>query len=197
MTGKTKIAISACLLGQMVRYDGKDKKQPLIIDFFFKKFSDNLEIIPFCPEVAIGLGVPRAKIQAVKLKKQQIRILGVENHTYDVTEPLKLYACTFLQQHPDIRFFIVKSKSPSCGYQSTPLFISKEVSRNGTGSDSRYSIGKEGLTQIDESYEQISLTSGMFVQTVLELKPEIYIIDESRLTTEQACLSFLQQVAEV
>ncbi|MCW8931952.1 MAG: DUF523 domain-containing protein [Gammaproteobacteria bacterium] len=177
MKDKAKIAVSACLLGQRVRYDGKEKKHKLIVEVFLNQLSDKVEFIPFCPEVAIGLGIPRPKIQVVKSdtkknNKEQIRVLGVENHRLDVTEPLISYAETFLQQHPDIKAFIVKSKSPSCGFLSTPLF---EASLEG-------------------SYKQIDFTSGMFVQSLLKLKPELQIIEESQLTSEYACLSFLKSI---
>jgi len=148
---KIKIAISACLTGQKVRYDGKEKTQPLIMDFLL---SEPIDFVPFCPEVGIGLGVPRDKIQLVKQKDQQIRVLGVEDHTWDVTDALKLYARDFLIQNPDIKLFIVKSKSPSCAYQSTPLLSA------------------------EQSYEQVALVSGQFIQTIMELAPQMPIIDE-------------------
>lgn len=188
---KPKIAISACLLGQMVRYDGKEKKQPLIVDFFLNKkylnkkyvqhkLSGTVEVVPFCPEVGIGLGVPRAKIQAVQQKDEQIRIVGVENHTWDVTEALKSYAENFLQHYQDIQYFIVKAKSPSCGYQSTPLFPALIPAQ---------------AKQCAQA-EQIALVSGLFVQTILELKPQLHIIDETCLSTEQSCLNLLQQILQ-
>jgi uncharacterized protein YbbK (DUF523 family) len=143
-------------------------------------------VIPFCPEVAIGLGVPRPKIQAVSQKDRTMRILGVESHRLDVTDPLRLYARDFLQQHADLQYFIVKSKSPSCGFQSTPLFA-KQESKN-----------KEGaLTYENNHYKQIALTSGLFVLTLLEMKSELFIMDELSLTTEQDCLNFINLTADL
>ncbi len=179
MIEKIKIAVSACLLGQRVRYDGREKTHSVIVDFFLnhssnKSCSKQIEIVPFCPEVAIGLSVPRPKIQIVKGKDEQIRVLGVNNHRLDVTESLKLYAENFLQQHPDIRYFIVKSKSPSCGFQSTPLFELPEKEKS--------------------EYKQIDLTSGLFVQTLLILKPEQKIIEEARLTSRNDCFKLINLV---
>ncbi len=187
MMHKIKIAVSACLLGQRVRYDGREKTHALIVDFFLKQCSDQVEIVPFCPEVAIGLSVPRAKIQVVKRKDEQTRVLGVENHRLDVTEPLKSYAETFLQQYPDIRYFIVKSKSPSCGFQSTPLF---ELSG--------FELPEFELPEFEfpaqekQDYKQIGLTSGLFVQTLLLLNPEVQIIEEARLTSREACSDLIK-----
>ena len=164
------IAVSACLLGQPVRYDGQEKSQPLIIDFFVHRHSDRIKLVPFCPEVGAGLGVPRAKIQLVQQKGQPIRVLGVKNHTLDVTDAIQSYAREFLQQHPEVCFFIVKSRSPSCGHRSTPLFA-----------DTR-------------PVDVLELTSGLFVQTLLGLKPQVKIVEETQFITEQDCQQFLQQV---
>lgn len=189
MTYKTQIAVSACLLGQKVRYDGKEKKHELIMDVFLDKYSDTVDIVPFCPEMAIGLGVPRAKIQLVNYrygqKDEQIRLVGVEDHTLDVTYELQLYTEKFLLQYPDIKYYIVKSKSPSCGYQSTPLFIAQFISPADAENDS--------LLKKQDVYEYAELTSGLFVQTLQALKPEIVIIEETQLDSEEACLRFFQQ----
>lgn len=211
MIDKPKIAVSACLLGHRVRYDGREKKHSLIVDSFLNKFSDKVELVPFCPEVAIGLSVPRAKIQVVKDAGEQIRVVGVEDHRLDVTQPLKSYAELFLQQNPDIRGFIVKSKSPSCGLQSTPLFEqfaegfyqesaegSYEEPAEGSyeesaeGSFEEYAEGS--YKQAEGSYQQSGFTSGLFVQSVLLLKPELPIIEETQLTTEHACLNFIENL---
>ncbi len=172
MKCKLKIAVSACLLGHKVRYDGKQKKHPLIVDFFSVQNADKLEIIPFCPEVAIGLSVPRPKIQLIELKGEQIRVLGVENHTLDVTKALQSFAETFLAQNPDLTALIVKSKSPSCGSGSTPLLVREK-----------------------EAYRQIALSSGFFVQSLLALKPELQLVEETQLQTESACREFLQNIS--
>ena len=178
--------MSACLLGHKVRYDGKEKT--LAVEQFssFRHFS-KVDFIPFCPEVGIGLSVPRAKIQLVKEKQQPIRLLGAENHSWDVTEELTSYAHNFLQQYPDINCYIVKSKSPSCGYQSTPLFVTKSINENGD------------LSDYEQDYEQLAVTSGLFVQTILQLRPELLIMDELQFVQllesgERACLKFIQQL---
>lgn len=54
VTGKPKIAISACLLGENVRFNGGHKQSPLCS----QTLSDYFDFVPLCPEVAIGLGIP-------------------------------------------------------------------------------------------------------------------------------------------
>ncbi len=140
------------------------------MDIIAGKYSEQVEIIPFCPEMGIGLGVPRDKIELVRQKDESIRVLGVENHTWDVTDALQSYAEKFLKQYPFLDTFIVKSRSPSCGYNTTPVFVS-------------------GV--------EVAMDSGMFVQTLLKIKPDLKIINESALLTEQDCLSFMSQNAEI
>ncbi|MCU7939146.1 MAG: DUF523 domain-containing protein [gamma proteobacterium symbiont of Bathyaustriella thionipta] len=190
MTYKTQIAVSACLLGQKVRYDGKTKKHALIIDMFLNKGLSTVELIPFCPEVAIGLGVPREKIQVIRNKDKQIRLVGVEDHTLDVTHELQSYAENFLLQYPDIKYYIVKSKSPSCGYQSTPLFIS-QVDDEKSGLMKKHDNYNYNYNY---NYEQAELTSGLFVQTLQTIEPELVIIEETQFDSEEACLMFFQQI---
>jgi uncharacterized protein YbbK (DUF523 family) len=190
LNNKIQIAVSACLLGQKVRYDGKEKKHALIMNVFLNKYFDIVELVPFCPEVAIGLGVPRAKIQLVsdknRQKDKQIRVIGVENHTLDVTDELQLYAENFLLQYPDIKYYIVKSKSPSCAYQSGPLFnvrLRSQADADNTGLRNKYDYD-----------EQIELTSGLFVQTIQAVKPESVFIEETQLESEEACEQFFQLI---
>lgn len=153
MNDKLQIAISACLLGHKVRYDAQIlpvlDQNPILKQL--KLQPDQVEFIPFCPEVGIGLPVPRAKIQLVRNKNHQNRVVGVEDHTLDVTKQLESYAQDFIIRYPDINIYVVKSRSPSCGYQSTPLFA--------------------------QSQEQIALTSGLFVQTILNINAQLLIID--------------------
>lgn len=89
-----KVGISACLFGQAVRYDGLDKYAPLIVE----SLQTECELIPICPEMEIGLGVPRNKIQLVEVN-QTIRVREIENPTHDVSDLLKKSAENFVKSH--------------------------------------------------------------------------------------------------
>ncbi len=60
---KLKIGVSSCLLGQSVRYNGEHKYNQGVIDLF--DVDDRFEAVPVCPEVEMGMGVPREKVQIV------------------------------------------------------------------------------------------------------------------------------------
>lgn len=103
-----KLLISACLLGQPVRYDGKSK--PIAQLAWLKLLEQEHRLVVICPELAGGLPVPRAPAERIG-----DRVL-TENRI-DVTNEFKLgaeRALALCQQH-QIRFALLKANSPSCG----------------------------------------------------------------------------------
>ena len=61
ISGKPKLGISACLLGAEVRYNGGHKESRLCN----RTLNEYFDFVPVCPEVAIGLGIPREPIRLV------------------------------------------------------------------------------------------------------------------------------------
>ena len=80
---KIYIGVSSCLLGQKVRFDANHKEQSLLTQTLAKDF----EFVPVCPEVAIGLGIPRTPIHLVGDKDKQ-RAVNVRDESIDVTDQL-------------------------------------------------------------------------------------------------------------
>ena len=83
---KPKIAISACLLGENVRFNG-GHKQSLLCS---QTLSDYFDFVPLCPEVAIGLGIPRQAIRLVG-DPNHPQAVGSVNPALNVTQPLDDY----------------------------------------------------------------------------------------------------------
>src|SRR5690606_24477859 len=87
---KIPVGISSCLLGEKVRYDGQHQLQPYIEQTLGEFF----QFLPFCPEVAIGLGVPRQPIRLVRDRpgisgqSDQIRCVSLDGST-DYTATLE------------------------------------------------------------------------------------------------------------
>ena len=108
-----KVIISACLLGEQCRYDGKEKGVNAVVEAF-----KNYEIIPFCPETPL-FGTPRERISVVEIDGEN-RIMTDET-ARDVTSLLKEEIEKFCAQYPDVDAIVLKSKSPSCGYGTTPV----------------------------------------------------------------------------
>ncbi len=104
-----KLLVSACLLGEPVRYDGKSK--PLTSQTLETLQKQN-RIIAFCPEVAGGLATPRQPAE-IQFAGDSVKTVTGE----DVTEAFKSGARQALEicQQYDIRVAILTERSPSCG----------------------------------------------------------------------------------
>ena len=110
---KKKVIVSACILGEYCRYDGKTKK----IDVVAEALSE-YEIIPFCPEAPL-FGTPRERINVLDINGKN-RIVTDETNR-DVTQLLEDEINAFIKLYPKVDRIILKSKSPSCGYGTTPI----------------------------------------------------------------------------
>lgn len=100
-----KILVSACLIGNNVKYNGKNN---LNLDVL--KLKDKYEIIPICPEVLGGLPIPRIAAEVINDKV-------INKNGIDVTNNFILGAKKVLSiaQDNNILFAILKDGSPSCG----------------------------------------------------------------------------------
>lgn len=117
---RPRIAISSCLLGERVRYDGGHKRNLRITD----ELSQQFDWLPLCPELEAGLGVPRPPVRLVG-DRQHPRALGVDNPELDVSAALTDCAQRMLPGLQSVSGYIFKSRSPSCGLIDTPLIDSK------------------------------------------------------------------------
>lgn len=98
-----KIGVSACLLGERCRYDGKSKASPGVLEFI-----RGHKVVPVCPECAGGLTCPR-----VPCEIRQGKVTGRDGRDY--TEPYTKGAALCLEKVRDCDLVILQPKSPSCG----------------------------------------------------------------------------------
>jgi len=122
-----KVAISACLLGNRCRYDGRENYDPKLLGLL-----EGYEIVGFCPE-DFCYGTPRPTMDLVDNSKE---IKAISNLTgADLTPPIKEYAKAFFDNNKDIELFIGKDRSPSCGVCSAKVYDKDKnlISTNGTG----------------------------------------------------------------
>ncbi|MFT5113442.1 MAG: hypothetical protein ACI8P9_002773 [Parasphingorhabdus sp.] len=123
-----KIGISSCLLGENVRFDGQHKKN----SFITSVLKDYFEFRSFCPEVAIGLGIPREPIRLVSVDGE-IRCRGTRNEDLDVTHELQQTARKQRDWQHDLCGYILKKDSPSCGMERVKVYGGKMSTRSGVG----------------------------------------------------------------
>ena len=157
------IALSSCLNGEKVRFDGAHKRDSWLLD----KFGKFVEYRTYCPEVAIGLGIPRPPIRLM-LRGEETRVVGVKDASIDVTEQLQNYAFDVLPKLTDISGYVFKSKSPSCG-----MFRVKRYNEKGH---------PEGNA------------SGAFAEVIAQQMPDLPIEEEGRLNDAVLRENFVNRV---
>lgn len=100
-----KIIVSACLLGENCKYNGGNNYDPRV-----EAFVEGREVIPVCPEVLAGLGIPRVPIEIREGKVT--RRDGVV-----VDKAIRVAVAQILEQmkNEDIECAVLKARSPTCG----------------------------------------------------------------------------------
>lgn len=161
---KVKIGVSRCLLGENVRYDGKNKLDKKIKYELGKFFS----WVRICPEKECGLGVPREKMR-LELRNKKLFLIGIESgndYTPDMYKWIEK-VIPKLKKHKVVGF-ILKSKSPSCGVREAKVYK------------------KEKLYSSSES--------GIFVRELKRYFPLLPLITEKEIHNQRECKKFLKKV---
>lgn len=159
---KIPIAISSCLLGQEVRYDGGHKHNAYITQTLGNYF----EYTALCPEVAIGLGIPRPTIQLVQVDGE-VRVRGSQDPQLDVTEQLQAYAHSVVSLLADFCGYIFKKSSPSCGVERVKVY------KNG---------------------QPIASGRGAYASEIMQALPELPVEEEGRLMDPVLRENFIERV---
>jgi uncharacterized protein YbbK (DUF523 family) len=154
---RTAIGISACLAGERVRYDGADKGDAALITALAQHF----ELIPLCPEVAIGLGVPRPPI-ALYGAAHSPRARFVHDPASDLSAALIGYADEQARR-PAIHGYVFKARSPSCGLRDTPI----------------------------ETTAGMTYGAGLYARTLLASLPGLPAADERELQDAEVLAAFI------
>jgi uncharacterized protein YbgA (DUF1722 family)/uncharacterized protein YbbK (DUF523 family) len=149
-TVKPVVVVSRCLEFEPVRYNGQ------VIPYdFLRELEPWVTYVPVCPEVEIGLGVPRDPVRIVMMDGEA-RLLQPATER-DVTAEMRSFSDEFLGSLGEVDGFILKNRSPSCGISDVKMY----------GSDDPSSSSTRG--------------AGLFAASVLELYPGLAIEDEGRL----------------
>ncbi len=125
---KIKLGVSACLLGEKVRYDGGHRLDP----FITATLGRYVEFVPVCPELECGLGVPREPMRLVGPHAAP-RLITVRTRQ-DLTERLLAWAARRVEElaHENLNGFVFKAKSPSSGMARVKVYNERGVPA-GTG----------------------------------------------------------------
>jgi uncharacterized protein YbgA (DUF1722 family)/uncharacterized protein YbbK (DUF523 family) len=126
---KPIIVVSRCLGFEAVRYNGG-----IIRSDFVDQLKPYVDYVTVCPEVEIGLGVPREPVRIVMIKNQ--RRLIQPSTGQDLTDKINRFSGKFLKSLGEVDGFIMKNRSPSSGIKDVKIYGSVEKSppiRKGAG----------------------------------------------------------------
>lgn len=160
---RLRIGVSSCLTGQKVRYDGETKAH----EFITGTLAEIFDLVPVCPEVGIGLGVPRPPV-ALRSMSGTVAAVGVDNPDLDVTLALRDFAYTAARELPAIAGYLFKSRSPSCGLGSADVSL--------------------------DSGEVISGGYGIYARAILRAMPLLPVAEETCLDDVECRHHFFEQV---
>ena len=142
-----RVGVSACLLGQRVRYDGGHKAEPFIIDTLGRYFC----WVPVCPEMEVGLGTPREPMRLVGDVTAPKLVATVSGH--DHTVRMQRFAAQRVPQLAELGLhgYILKKNSPSCGMTGVRVYgASGRPRRSGRGLFARALMAQWPLLPVEE-----------------------------------------------
>lgn len=146
MPENIKLAISACLLGEKVRYDGGHRLDPFLRDTLGRF----VEYVPVCPEVECGLGVPREEMRLVG-DPSNPRLVTMKTGV-DHTGRMHEWGMRRLDElaREDLSGYIFKSRSPSCAMERVKVYGEREISMNGVGVWARMVMERFPLLPVED-----------------------------------------------
>lgn len=117
---KPRLGVSTCLLGENVRYDGAEKRDPVLLG----AFGNHVEWVPVCPEVECGMTVPRDPMHLADDPDSPRLVTTATGE--DQTGRMQTWIRSRLDElaREDLWGFVLKSRSPSCGRSAVPVLDS-------------------------------------------------------------------------
>jgi uncharacterized protein YbbK (DUF523 family) len=159
-----RVAISSCLLGARVRYDGGHKLDSLLVD----ALGGRVEWVPVCPEVEAGFGTPREPMR-LERAGTGLRLLTTRTRR-DVTAQLTAYADARVDAlaAEQLSGYVFKAGSPSCGLS--------------------------GVTVVEPDDTSASTGRGLFAERLVRRFPFLPVEEERGLLDPCAREAFLVRV---
>ncbi|WP_345831156.1 2-thiouracil desulfurase family protein [Erwinia sp. HDF1-3R] len=118
MSEKIPVGISACLLGDKVRFDGGHKRCTFATD----ELAPYIHYEPACPEMAIGLPAPRPALRLIDTAESKTELAFSNGHGEPVTEKMQHYSEQRVANLQHLCGYIVCAKSPTCGMERVRVY---------------------------------------------------------------------------
>ena len=165
VTDRPRIGISACLLGERVRYDGRDKRDAWLVDVLGR----DVEWVPVCPEVEAGFGTPREPMTLVRDADHGV-VLMTTQMRLDLTATLRAFAERRVEELVAMGLdgYVLKAGSPSCAI-TTQIADRAIADRRSEG-------------------------PGLFAEALMRRLPDLPIADEQQLLDPDVRRRFVERV---
>ena len=118
MSDKIPVGVSACVVGEQVRFDGGHKRLTFAVD----DLASWVRFEPVCPEMGIGLPVPRPALRLVKNSEGDIGLRFSDKREGDLTADMEAFARQRIRHFEHLCGYIVCTKSPSCGMERVRVY---------------------------------------------------------------------------
>ncbi len=164
MDERIRLGISTCLLGEQVRYDGGHKHDRFLTDVL----GPYVEWVSVCPELEVGMGVPREAVRLVGPASAP-KMVGIDSGT-DWTDRMLAWSRRRVNQFGKMKLsgYVLKSKSPSCGMERVKVYNAKGMA------------AKDGM--------------GLFADVFIKGHPLIPVEEEGRLNDPHLRDNFIVRV---
>lgn len=161
---RPRLGVSTCLLGENARYDGAERRDPILL----RAFADHVEWVPVCPEVECGMTVPRDPMHLAD-DPSSPRLVTTATGA-DQTERMRTWMRSRLDElaREDLWGFVLKSSSPSCGTRAVPV--------------------------LDARGAKTGEAAGLFAAAVAERFPLLPVADERSLRDDSMWDNFIERL---
>jgi uncharacterized protein YbbK (DUF523 family)/uncharacterized protein YbgA (DUF1722 family) len=160
---RPRLVVSRCLDLEPCRYNGAVIETPLV-----RRLEGVMDLVPVCPEVELGLGVPRPPIRLVRRAGGTALLQPATGR--DLTREMAAFAGRYLDALPEVDGFLLKARSPSCGVHGVKVF-------------------PDVATEAPDGREP-----GMFARAVLSRFPHLPVEHEGRLSNPRLLDHFLSRL---
>jgi uncharacterized protein YbgA (DUF1722 family)/uncharacterized protein YbbK (DUF523 family) len=162
---RPRLGISACLLGDEVRFDGGHKRDPFLVEVL----SPHVCWVRVCPEVEVGMGTPRETLRLERGDDRAIRMVTTRTGI-DQTGAMSAWARKRLTEleREQLSGYVLKKDSPSCGMERVKVFDASGMPER-TG-------------------------RGIFAEALLKRFPNLPVEEEGRLSDPRLRENFIERV---
>jgi uncharacterized protein YbbK (DUF523 family) len=180
-----RLGVSACLLGENVRYDGGNKRDRFLVEIL----GPRVQWVPVCPEMAIGLGVPRESVRLVATKSG-LRMIAPKSGK-DHTDAMETWAAAHVEELARARLsgFVLKSDSPSCGLFGVKVHRAggRTATRDGRGLFATALVARFKLLPVEEEGRLADVkVRENFLERVFAYERWTRLLDESSTPRDHA-----------